>query len=248
MRQSYFRFLWILINVLIVTEVGTEASVRAADPGQYDYPELSIVPRATDRLKFEASREPQRKWNPYFPMQVAGLSTILSGIASYDAKNSGIYIGGIGIGGAWLLLTTLMAVNYTPYLSAHNDIARLPKGTIREQLTRERAADEQIRSIASLGEKLRWLSVASNLGMSVAMAAQSYNEPLTGIATTRRGFQAASIVLAFAPLLFRPYWKDVAEEQGEYKKRIYAPVANLDLLFDSGTRTYVPGLHLALSF
>lgn len=252
MRKGFVRFSGAGVGLLLSVFLLTEGVLRADEPvqPQYAYPELSIVPRATDRLQTEALDESHSHWARFLPFQASSIMTLTSGALFYDSNHSNAYIAGIGIGASWLVASTLMAAFYTPYQNANADLISLPHGTTREQLTRERAADEEMHRLASLGEKLRWLSVLTNVGANVAMMASTGNSDssATGFSSIRKGYQAVSIAFALAPLFFRPHWIDVADEQESYKKRIYSPVATGALFYDQGTREYVPGMQVGFLF
>ena len=65
-----------------------------------------------------------------------------------------------------------------------------------------------------------------------------------------RGYKSAYDKVAPMPLLFTNHWEDVAQEQQQYKKKIFGPVASTMLLpVMVGERTkFVPGLGLTASF
>ncbi len=226
----------------------------------YDYPELSVVPRASARLQSEAQREADREWTNFLPIQLSGLATLAAGVAAFDPSDPSAGHLGIGIGAGWLVLTGVLSVTYEPYRSAYRyDVGPMPKGTIREQLAREREAEEDIKSIAAMGERLKWLSVVTNLGTSIYMIAKSGsnsnscvncpNSSTTSSAnTTAQGFGIASAAISLFPLIFRFHWHDVAESQMDYKKRIFAPVANVTFFHDPMTGKEVPGMALSLRF
>jgi len=227
------------------------AEVHATGIEQFEYPELSVAPRASERIAMEAQKELSHRWTTYIPIQLSGLMTMSAGIFNNDPNISTGEYAGIGVGLGWLALTTVLAMTYEPYHSANLEISALPKGTIREQLTRERMAEESINKIAAAGERMRWLSIASNFFTSVFILTQnkSYLLPANNNPTTRGlmdGSAFFALGAAFTPWLFRFYWSDVRDQQADFKKRIYGPVANTTLFYDAGTRSYVPGV--ALSF
>jgi hypothetical protein len=229
------------------------ASASAATPEQFDYPELTVTPRASDRLQMEAQKEPDHKWTTFLPIQTSAAATLVAGVLANDPNNFTGFITGVSVGGAWLVTSTLLALTYTPYSSAYSEVSPLPKGTVREQLTRERMAEESINRIARVGERIKWISFSTNLAASVFMLLQGKNNlanatPTYSPAGLMTGSEVVSAVFAFAPLFMRFYWSDVRDQQENYKKRIYGPVATSTVFYDSGTRTYVPGFSLSLRF
>jgi len=223
-------------------------SVFASDSEQFDYPELSVVPRASMRLETEARGESERQWTTFLPVQVSALSTLVAGFVSFDSSNSSPSYVGIGTGASVLAISTILSMTYHPYTSAMSTEGKSTlKGTVRDQLTRERTAEEEIKRIASLGEKIRWISFASNLGASVYMLAKNGDNG-TQKNYTAQGFAIGSAIASLAPVIFRFYWSEVRDSQEEYKKRIFAPVANATFFTDPVTQKAVPGMSLSVNF
>jgi len=247
-------FLWALVSFFVLQ--GSQWS-RAAD---FDYPELSMTPRASERIDTEAAKENGRRWTTHLPLQVSASMTFIAGLSHLmSPNNTGInaagnpddryrrdktaqaWIAGVGVGGAWLALTTYLSLQYQPYQSVAKELSSMPKKTVREQLTRERYADEEIQYHGSLAKKLRFISFLSNVGTSAYLTAVAAPESSTQL------LSAAAILASFAPWVFPSHWQDVADDQTDYKKRIYAPVASMTLLPDSEGRA-VPGFQLAWGF
>jgi hypothetical protein len=182
-------------------------------------------------------------------MQVSAVTTLAAGLMSSDSNSPGPSYAGIGVGAGWLVVSTLMAAFYHPYASADRDISPMPKGSMREQLTRERAAEEEIKRIAATGQRLKWMSVLTNLGAGVYLIAKGKNKDALGETNyVTQGFQVASAVFSLAPLFFGFHWESVYEEQKDYKKRIYAPVATPTIFVDPVTQKYTPGFALSMQF
>ncbi|MEK6704417.1 MAG: hypothetical protein AABZ06_01375 [Bdellovibrionota bacterium] len=212
----------------------------------FDYPELNVTPRASDRLVLEAQKENQNQWRTHLPLQVSAMVTLTAGILQLATPNiktdpkkqSGL--AGLAVGGGWLVLTTAMAMYYNPYSSAAGHLNVMGKKSTRDLLVRERYAEEEINSTSSLAKKLMWLSVATNFGTAIYMAGKSEPETLSSLV------DGIAIATAFAPLVFRSRWMAVSNEQQEYKKRIYAPVATV--IPEPGTGNPAPGLILSVFF
>lgn len=184
----------------------------------------------------------------FLPIQISGALTLASALASYDATNTGPYYAGIGVGGGWLVLSTFLAFTYHPYAEANREVSPMPKGSVREDLARERMAESEIQGAARTGERLRWLSVLTNLGTSVYIAASSNGNGSSNRSPLAQGLNIASIMGSLAPAIFRFYWSDVASEQNDYKKRIYGPVAETGFLSEPGTGHPSPGMLLSFHF
>lgn len=220
----------ITFSVAALFVLNTTIPVQAFAAGaqdELDYPELTVTPRASERLDMESKKETNSRWTKFIPLQVSALSTFTAGLL-YSAKpttnpleNPGaMKFAGLAVGGGWIAATLVLSAMHTPYQSSNAEVSALPKGTTREKLTRERLAEEAIDGAASLGRKLTWLSVITNVGANAAMLSKVESGSFSMILC---GVGAAA---AFTPLIFGTNWGTVAAEQREYKKKIYAPVAS----------------------
>ena len=107
---------------------------------------------------------------------------------------------------------------------------------------RERYSEEAIHSAARLAGRLKWLSVLTHLGTNIYMAAEAKNSSFSQV------MDGVGAAFALAPLVFRPHWQDVCDEQESYKKRIYAPIASATILGEPGTGHVAPGAVISMSF
>lgn len=227
----------------------TTTSVLAAPAGEFDYPELMVTPRSSERLVTEAAKEPSSRWTSLIPHQVSALSTMTAGFIQLQGDattlrdvdaNSGI--AGLATGGAFLAATFAIEALYSPYAEAAREIAAMPAKTPREQLVRERAAEEAIRSASRMASRIKWISVLANVGVNGYMAAQAK------VGTLPQVIDGLALVAAFAPLVFGSHAQDVYREQESYKKRIYAPIASFTIMSEPKTGAAAPGAALRLSF
>ena len=193
-----------------------------------------VTPRASERVEMEAKKESDSgMFSTHLPIQVSGAFTMTNGLLLMMAKNEGpvsldreaskkyAALTGLGVGAGWLATTILLSQYYNPYGSANKERSGMPKGSSREQLARERMAEESIDRAAAIGRRLTWLSVISQAGTSAYMTINAPKSSLVQMTS------AASIVVALAPLIFKYRWQRVANEQEDYKKKIYGPVASL---------------------
>jgi hypothetical protein len=229
---------------LLVAAQGS-ATARAAE---FEYPELAVTPRASERVELEARQEASSRWTTYLPTQVSALGTLTTALAlrgqndpAKDSADTASLIG-LATGGGWLVGTLLLAQYYQPYGAAQTGLNELPRKSPREQLLRERMAEEAIQSAARVGRRLAWLSTLSNLGASAFMMGQATSS------TFAKGAAAGSMALSLAPLVFGYRWGHVAHEQAEYKKRIYGPVASAGFTAEPRTGAPAPTLSVALAF
>ncbi|MGK5087049.1 hypothetical protein WDW86_05785 [Bdellovibrionota bacterium FG-2] len=201
--------------------------LQGARAAEYEYPELLVTPLASERLDREAARERDLRWSRYVPIQLSALATLGAATVQYsdpdlskDPDNRTPIVGFIA-GGGWLATTLLMSLMYDPYLSGQKEVqvhtgsARTPK----EKLRRERIAEEAITGAGRVGRRMEWISFASQATASVILLTN------TQTGTLARNLDIVSLVMAFTPLFFRSSWEQISDQQQEYKKKIYAPIA-----------------------
>ncbi len=215
----------------------------------YDYPELMVSPRATERLQLELDRERQGKlFGNQVSSQIAYGLTLINGAmmmgntneaddADKNAAKLGIFVGAAGLGASmW------MARSYTPYADGLANAMRMKGKDKRAQLARERLAEEAINNAAKLGKRLDYIAAGSTLVANLYMASvvekDTLTEPMTYLG-------AATSIL---PFIFKNYWSGVSRTQSSYKKKVYGPIGFNTILFDKASKTYMPGASLAFAF
>jgi hypothetical protein len=233
--------LWIL---LVATSVGAQ---------ELSYPELHVTPRASSRISMEVNDEASYAWKSHMPIQLSALTTLvaasaLQGNAKDDKDDNMEMVPGIvmGVSAAWIGATAWAAMKYRPYANAVEKLKKLPQGSMREKLTLERLAEEEMNSLRSMAQKIKWLSVITNLGMSALLVQANPGD--TDDQKQARLMANLSGVMAFAPLFFSYRWETVANEQEKYKKKIYAPVAYAPIVQDPFSLTSATGMQLAWHF
>ncbi len=232
-------FLVLVAGELHATPVGRKTA--SEEEHTYDYPELSVVPRATDRLALEAEHEKHDV--SMLPVALSGLVTGAVGLATWSTVERSAPA--VAVGSFWLIGSATLGLWYKPYASAQEEVAHLTQdASVRSVLMRERFAEAALERAASMAQKIRWMSVISNVVASAAMIQKQNNNNDSVISPT--AFQAVSVLVALAPLVFRPHAIDVWHDQQEYKKRIYGPVARPWLFFDS--KGVAPGVLLTMNF
>lgn len=231
---------------------------------EFEYPELMVAPRASERLKMEAQEEAESRMLRFWPIQLSALSTMVSGFASMslatyasptttfaepsevvnNRRANGLI--GVGVGGIWLLTTVVMSMTYTPYQKGWNDVKSLPSGSKREQLTRERLAEEVLSDANAMAWRLTIMSVATNFGAN-AYAMLARDNTISG--TLQPVLPLLGMALSLTPLLFKFRWMSVFGQHMEYKKKIYGPIASLrPLALDPRSASLTPGLTLSIQF
>jgi hypothetical protein len=233
----------------LIASLAPQAGKAAGAPTQeYEYPELLVTPRASERLDMEAKTEADSRWTRHLPVQASALATLAAGIIQTGgkdpAKDTQGYspLAGIVVGGVWLGTTLALSALHHPYTTSAEAIKGQPKATKRDQLARERYAEESLEQAARLGRRLTLLSVISNLGANAYMMLNAQSGSLAFVADGVAG------VLSLAPLLFSYRWQTVECEQQEYKKKIYGPVASGTVFMDRTTQKPIPGVALSLAF
>ncbi|MBL7671714.1 MAG: hypothetical protein JNM39_14605 [Bdellovibrionaceae bacterium] len=200
-----------------------------------DYPELQVVPRASDRLVMEAQYERESGWGNYFPFQFSAGVTLLSGVmlegrykddfndldkADMDLATKS----SVGIGLVWLGLTYYL-YQQQPYGSDLGKIKAIKSKDKdkdkdkRADLMRERLAEETMERASRTMKIATWASVLTNLAVNgVVFARTNRNNSLV---------PAAGMVAAFLPLIFQSRYIENYEKHLDYKRKIFAPVASL---------------------
>jgi hypothetical protein len=245
--KLFFRSLIIGFSIIALS-----AQSFAAESG-FEYPELSVVPRASDRIEVESAKDRELGWKAQTPFLIPATASFLAGASllatgtkssldSFDATSKIAPYVGMGVGLAWWSLTFGVLDRQDIYGSAVSEVSKLPGKTQREQLTRERRAEEAIYQAGSLSRKLKWISFASNFLSSGFMAASAQNN------TASKAIAVGSMLTAFYPLIFNHRWETTESIHRDYKKRIYAPVASATLLPNPSGNSYAPGISLALQF
>ena len=217
------------------------------------YPELEVSPRASQRLLIEAKKEKNNHptFNRHAPALTSAVMTLLSAYYlsaniegyGYDAvkESDGSKVASTSmlVGAAWIGVLTYMAYDYKPYQSGMREVAKLPSKSKSDQITRERFAEEKINNAADFSQKVAFLSTATNLLASTAMAA--YGKGDTALVA------GLSALAAFAPYYFSNYWQTLADRHQEYKKKIYGPVS-MPLLHIDQKGELISGLQWSLRF
>jgi hypothetical protein len=235
-NRFHFRALQILKSFMISTALAS-SSVFAEEPLAFasqdaartalDYPELQVVPLSSERLLKEVTHEKDSQWTRLAPMQIASLGTFISGVGTLASSSRDLDsltkitgFSAVGIGGAGLLLTSLVSWKYQPMASGAAEIQGLSGQTPRDRLARERMAEENLRQAARIGRIMRWSIGATTV---LASAGTTYLG-VRKMDTANITLGVVSTVASFLPFLFPTRWEQVASEQESYKKKIYGPI------------------------
>lgn len=235
----------VLVSLLVML---FSVNAWAEKETSFDYPELMVTPQASERLAIEYQREKRRGMWIHLPIEIASVATLTASafqFMDYDKdKDPDHYspYAGLVTGGFWLGLTAYLGEVHRPYMKAYKEILKMPANTARQQLMKERMAEEAIYDIEKMGTKLVWFSALTNAGASIYMASKAENKSAALLASS------ISAVLALGPVVFPHPWRETGKYHREYKKKIYRPIASGALLYNQAKDAYVPGIQLAMSF
>lgn len=229
---------------------GYDSSLNLEDLKSLDYPELQVVPRASERLILESNLIKEEGILSVFPYLTASLFTTASGLAvganirpdipvdhQNEAKtNSNIAIG-VGLGG--------LAISYWYIYTDHygntvNQIRGLRNKDKRTELLKERLAEETFEKSSNLVSKWKWVFAVSNF---IACA------QLTGKSTgNNNAIPTLGMATALLPLFITTNFESNYQKQQEYKKRIYTPITWMDYQYNRSDAQWNPTLNLAWHF
>lgn len=193
-----------------------------------DYPELQVVPRASERLVLEAREERESGWRANWQYWLSGLTTLTlstmaksqyrADLSEQDKLNANqVVLAGQVIGAGWLGVGLWMSF-YSPYQDGITKLQTLPKPKDkRTELLRERLAEEAMEKPASWVQKARWLSTLTQLA---ANAAIYYYLKSDG-----QMYAAGGVLASFIPVFFEHRYITTFERHQLYKKQIYTPLA-----------------------
>jgi len=214
------------------------------------YPELQVVPRASERLNMEAKAERGSWFITHWPIQFSGLVTLYVGNSSKNARRLDLSDKGkadgntisttaTAIGAGWLLGGLVLGLQ-KPYTAASRNIQRVKGKDQRAELLKERLAEEALERPAKTMRVLQWVSVITNATMNTLLINYSNDK---GKVTAGLG-----VVFAFLPLMFNDHSINVFEKHVEYKKKIYAPLKTGGMHYDSDSKTFTPTMNLVWNF
>lgn len=220
------------------------SQVQFAFCGELDYPELMVTPRASERVRIEAAKEPRDRWTRHAAIQASALTTLVAAsmqISTSSGDNASKILG-FTVGSSWIVTTLALSNFYTPYQTSLDELNGMPAKTQRESLTKERTAEETIYRAGKLGSNLSLLSFGTNFLASAYM--------LTRADKSTKSFPIdfLAVLTSFSPLIFSSSWQVIANDHRDYKKRIYGPVASATLLPEAATGKVVPGVALSMNW
>lgn len=223
-----------------------------------DYPELQVVPRASERLLAEAKIEKDLKYVYNWTFFTSGVATFLAGYSlssNYNAdfdngtsemklkleekKNATMFSEIVGL--SWLGIGYYLT-EQAAYSTAYTQMKKM-RGNgndKKSELLQERLSDEAIESSRNLLNTLTYASVISNaMANAVAM---SYANNIS------RTYSAFAFLGSFLPIIFPHRYIEVYQKQNEYKRKIYAPLVYMDYKQIKNEENLTPHLNISWNF
>ncbi len=211
------------------------------------YPELQVVPRASERLVLEAKSE---DLFTHWPIQISGLATLFVGFTAKSTQRpdlsdkqksdaTTIAAATFAVGLGWIAGTAILAAQH-PYRAGSNAVNKNTGKDERSTLLRERLSEEALERPARVMRVLETVSIVTNFSVN-AMAAVHATD--SGKITAGLG-----ALMAFLPLMFEDHSISVFEKHTEYKRKIYTPVKSASLSFDGQSKTFTPMTQLTWAF
>jgi hypothetical protein len=231
-------------KVLMILTVVLTSNVFAEE--KTDYPELQVTPRASERLGLESEYERVKPYAFQSAISASALTTLITAVthdtdlskdSESQAKNAGMIVGA-----GWLALNMWMGYQYSGYTSAANKINALPAKTAREQLIKERMAEEEINHLGRIGKTMKWGSFVTNFLAGTYMGSKAKKDSKSQV------YSGLTMVASFLPIIFSNHFEDVATEQQQYKKKIFGTISSNFLLQDPVTNKWVPGVGFVATF
>jgi hypothetical protein len=224
----------------------------------FEYPELQVVPRASERIKMEAARESEQIDKDLRFLSVPATFTLAAGalaygnasindnstpaeITSQEDKNDSNALAAMIVGGAWLGAYYYYKNNFRPYAQANSKLRKMKSRTKKDQLAKERIAEEALEDSAELMDRMKWFSIITIVGSNITLqGSTNSNESslLSVIGLT------TSIYSAFTA----SRWHRNHQKHEEYKKRVFGPITVNNLLIDPFSQRLSYGLALSASF
>lgn len=230
-------------------ETDTEA-VLLEDLKALDYPELQVVPRASERLAIESIAIKDKGILMLFPYVASSVSTLATGVLvgsnlrsdisvkdRDDAEVNARLATGLGLGGLGLAFWYTYSDSYG---AVSAQIRGLKSKDRRTELLKERLAEEAFEKSAQQISQWKWVFVGLNL---VANAQLTGKSKADNNAAPTLGMAAALLPLFISTSYETNYYKQL-----EYKRRIYVPLTWFDYQFNPLQAQWQPTMNAVWTF
>jgi hypothetical protein len=217
-----------------------------------DYPELQVVPKASERLQMDGAYESDHGYMFFWPFHVASGTTMLVALMSKNKfkegkeddesfrRNADFKVNAsAGLSAAWFALTYFISASQ-PYGSTLSKINSIKGKDKKSLLLRERLAEEAMQKPAELVKMLAYASTVTNILAAAGMmdvVSDDYNI-----------YAGIAMLTAFMPLIFKNKYADNYEKHLEYKRKIYAPVVYTDIHKANSYAQWTPRLVFQWNF
>lgn len=225
----------------------TLLSFQSLSADKLHYPELEVTPRASERLKMMVIKEKKANLFSELPMQISAMTTLTAGLLQFgnvnenddpDKKSAWT---GVVVGGAWMGINYYLSNQHGLYENSYREMIQAKGQTDRDQLIRERLAEEGLKKAARLSKRLKWMSALTNAGAGAYMMTNVEKDNISELVN------ALSIVAAFGPLFFESERERVWRDQKSYKKKVYGPILTSSV-FNLGNNQWAPGFLFSARF
>lgn len=233
-----------------VTTPADDAPYKIEELKALDYPELQVVPRASERLILESSAARDKGVMSLFPYVLSSTMTLTSGILvnssmrpdmddawkqeTAKATKTAMVIGVAGLGLAYWFL------NSDQYGTSLNQIRAFKNKDRRTELLKERLAEETFEKTSTMISQWKWIFALVNFAASAELTGKS-----TGDNNVVPGL---SMTAALLPLFITTSYESNYQKQLEYKKRIYVPLTWFDYQYDVKQANWQPKLNAVWNF
>lgn len=215
-----------------------------------DYPELQVVPRASERLAMESAAVRDRGTMMLFPYMASSFMTLSSGLVvgaslrpeiidkqrddAIIATKFAIGVGAVGMGLAYWYTAS---DNYGTTLA---QIRGFKNKDRRTELLKERLSEEAFEKSANLISQWKWVFAAVNLVASAQLTGKSTGD--------NNIVPSLSVAASILPLFITTSYETNYNKQLEYKRRIYVPLTWFDYGYNPTVTSWQPQLNAIWTF
>lgn len=217
-----------------------------------DYPELQVVPRASERIQMDGGTESNNGYMMFWPFLASSGTTMIVALMSKNKFKAGKeedesfrrdadfkVNAAAGLSAAWFGLTYFVSAS-EPYNSALQKINSIKGRDKKSLLLRERLAEEAMQKPAELVKMLAYASTLTNIVAAAGL--------MDVVSTDYNMYASVAILTAFLPLIFKNKYVENYEKQLEYKRKIYAPVVYTDMYKANSYAEWSPRLVLQWNY
>ncbi len=207
-----------------------------------DYPELQVVPRASERLMIESQKNKDKGIFLLMPYVIPSLFTLSSGAVASGSLKDSLTIedreiaktstnASIGIG-VFSLAAAYWYVQADQYGETVGQLRGLKSKDRRTELLKERISEEAFERSNQQFSKAKWIFAVTHFIANASLAGKLQGDsniiPVVGMLT------------AWAPIFMSTDYETNYQRQLDYKKRIYVPLTFMDMKYNTQTQAWIP--------